>query len=450
MSHAVIVVGLGFGDEGKGTIVDAVCREIGATMVVRYNGGAQAAHRVELEDGRSHVFAQFGAGTFAGAATYLSRFMFVEPFALVHEADFLTAMGIHRPLGLIFLDGEAPIITPYHRALCRLREWARGEARHGSCGVGVGETASDIEKYPHCSLYAKDLSDPDVTRKVLGQIYERKRVEALTLRPFLPDHMGIHNEMGLFETTATGFAHQERIARWIERYQRFADQVTILEDPVDFRAHRNIVFEGAQGVLLDELYGFHPHTTWTNCTLDNALSLLCQSNWRGAVTKIGVTRTYATRHGHGPFPTEDRRLTFAADPHNGDGPFQGPFRVGHLDTVLLRYAKAMCRHELDGLAVTHVDALRTVPHVALATRYGAVQTHLPDVSSMAEAAALTDVLFAAKPHYRAFTGEHRVDKFLSALADEVKLPILIESVGPIAAAKRWTPQWRQALEVVPA
>jgi adenylosuccinate synthase len=88
-----------------------------------------------------------------------------------------------------------------------------------------------------------------------------------------------------------------------------------------------IIFEGAQGVLLDETHGFPPHTTWSNCTYQNAEALLREANWQGDVTRVGVTRCYATRHGAGPLPTEDTWPLFPGE-HNTEGPWQGTFRYG--------------------------------------------------------------------------------------------------------------------------
>ncbi|WP_280342182.1 adenylosuccinate synthetase, partial [Nocardia neocaledoniensis] len=139
----LVVVDLGFGDAGKGATVDWLCApeaDLGVAAVVRFNGGAQAAHNV-VADGRHHTFAQFGAGTFHGVPTLLSRHMLVEPMALAAESERLAALGVRDPLGLLAIDGRALLTTPIHIAANRAREDARGSSRHGSCGRGIGETA---------------------------------------------------------------------------------------------------------------------------------------------------------------------------------------------------------------------------------------------------------------------------------------------------------------------
>jgi len=139
-ARALVVVGLGFGDEGKGTMVDYLVRKHQARAVVRFNGGHQAAHAVVLPDGRSHKFSQFGSGTLAGADTYLSEHVVIEPLAMQREAMHLEDSGVSEPFSLLSINEACWITTPYHRHANRLLEQARGDNRHGSCGLGVGET----------------------------------------------------------------------------------------------------------------------------------------------------------------------------------------------------------------------------------------------------------------------------------------------------------------------
>src|SRR5687768_15135042 len=123
MSQAFIVVGLGFGDEGKGSIVDALVAKTGARLVVRFSGGAQAAHNVIADDGRHHTFAQFGSGTFRPhCPTYLSEFMSFDPMALWAEAYNLQSLGERDCLKRLFICENAPLVTPVHKFLNRLTE----------------------------------------------------------------------------------------------------------------------------------------------------------------------------------------------------------------------------------------------------------------------------------------------------------------------------------------
>jgi adenylosuccinate synthase len=340
----VVVVGLGFGDEGKGAVVDALCADGSVSAVVRFNGGAQAAHNVVV-GGRHHTFSQFGSGTLAGVPTWLSRHVLVEPIALAAESRELAALGVADPLGMVSVDADALLTTPVHVAANRAREDARGRDRHGSCGKGIGETAwyallaergaargdvvegQEVPGTPGPAPTVGDCANPVVLRRkldVLARCYE----------PLIGDGTSVDDLVAL--------------------YRAFADAVRITSGDEAGRLADagRLVFEGAQGVLLDETHGFHPHTTWSTVTPRNARALLAGR----AARVLGVTRTYQTRHGAGPLPTEDAGvLVRFPERHNGYGEYQGGWRAGHLDAVLLRYAVAACGG-VDGLAVTHLDA----------------------------------------------------------------------------------------------
>ena len=125
--RAFAVVDLGFGDAGKGLLTDFLVRRTGASVVVRFNGGAQAGHNVVTSDGRHHTFSQLGAGSFvSGVRTFLSRDVVVHPTALLREAEALREKGVRGALERVAISEHARIVTPYHQALNRLRELARG------------------------------------------------------------------------------------------------------------------------------------------------------------------------------------------------------------------------------------------------------------------------------------------------------------------------------------
>src|SRR5437763_423175 len=160
MRRAIITVGLGFGDEGKGATVDFLAREFEADLVVRYCGGSQAGHNVQLPGGGRHTFSQFGAGTLAAAPapprTYLGPNVIIDPPALAREARHLADLGVRDPARLLTIHPRCLVATPWHRALNRLRELARGDAKHGSCGQGIGEARSYWLQYGADSVFAAD------------------------------------------------------------------------------------------------------------------------------------------------------------------------------------------------------------------------------------------------------------------------------------------------------
>jgi adenylosuccinate synthase len=336
---AYVVVDLGFGDAGKGLLTDWLVRTTEAKLVVRYNGGAQAGHNVVTPEGLHHTFAQFGAGTFVpGVRTFLSRYVVVHPTALMVEAGVLERKGIASPLERITISEHARITTPFHQAANRLREVARGSRRHGSVGVGVGETVADSIAHPQDTVVAADLRSPSVLRKKIARIRERKRAELVGMRG--------HAEWELLEDAAVGDA-------WIEAAVAVAPCVVPDEALAAATEDAAVVFEGAQGVLLDETFGFHPYTTWSDCTTNNARSLIATYLGAPELEQIGVVRTHAVRHGPGPLPTETTDISVRE--HNTEHPWQGRVRYGWFDAVLARHALRVLSGPTT-LAVTHADA----------------------------------------------------------------------------------------------
>lgn len=368
MRDAIIVVGLGFGDEGKGGVVDKVCRPesslgaSGADLVVRYNGGCQAAHNVVTDDGKHHTFAQFGSGTLAGARTHLSRFMLVDPMAFGIEAKRLADNhGIPNPYALVSVERDALVTTPFHRGANRLIEEARGARRHGSCGMGIGLTRQFAQERPDDALYVRDLLDKDTLARKLDIIREAMRAAVAVVDPSWADNATESASYSIHALAWTGMVRELQA-----ELRHFAQALDVVDEkwlPGVLASTRGlVVFEGAQGVLLDERRGFHPHNTWTDTTTANAWKLLADTQTHAHVW--GVTRPFHTRHGAGPFPTEDAKFTaLVADDHNQYGPWQGAFRAGALDMVLLRYALDMC--SVDGLFVTHLDTVEKFPEPEL-------------------------------------------------------------------------------------
>lgn len=351
--RAYIVVDLGFGDSGKGLLTDFLVRHLKSDVVVRYNGGAQAGHNVVASDGRHHTFSQFGSGTFIpGVKTYLSRHVVIHPGALLMEGDILEGMGVQDAFSRLRLSDQALVITPFHQATNRIREIARGADRHGSCGVGVGEAVEDAQLHPENRVLAGDLNSPAVLRRKLQAIREIKREQVIGLCKDLSLGFLLARECKIFED-------EDVIDRWIFTISRIGELGLVVPDSVLerwLRQTETVIFEGAQGVLLDADQGFHPFTTWSRCTAENALDVITEMIPDSRVFKIGVLRSYAVRHGPGPLPTETNLLTSVVSDHNKYNEWQGPVRYGWFDAVLARYALAVTGG-VDSLVLTHLDVL---------------------------------------------------------------------------------------------
>jgi adenylosuccinate synthase len=336
MRHpAYLTVDLGYGDSGKGRIVDELVRTTGAGLVVRHSGGPQCGHNVVLADGRHHCFAQIGSGTFAGAATYYSRFALLEPFALINEARVLQSKLGSDPLKRFFVEEGTPVITPFHWMANRLKERARGTGRHGSCGMGVGELRQDMEdRQPF-------ITAGELQRHCVHSVYDK----LVYIRALKCDQL-----------KATGIDPASLMAESLFSlgyfYERFAGKVQLVKNgTLAQMIDGPIVCENAQGVLIDERFGFAPHCSWTDVTFGGAMRLL--DGLPVDVSRIGILRSYATRHGAGPFPSESAFVNHA-EPHNALGEWQGAFRQGDFDAVTTRYALRSVGG-IDGLALTHLD-----------------------------------------------------------------------------------------------
>lgn len=360
MTKVFMIAGLGFGDEGKGTITEYLTHKEKAHTVIRYNGGSQAAHNVVRPDGTHHTFSQFGSGTFEGAATHLSRFMIVDPTALITEGLSLEGDGISDVFNNLTLEEGALLITPYHKAANRLREFLRSD-KHGSCGIGIGEAVSDSIFYPDISVTADDLHYRRSLEEKLSSIRNLKLEEFSRRDLWKNDPKDVMKAaFRLLTMPVTAVAD-----RWMDA----ASKINLVSDDyfhsVIMEKPGAVVFEGAQGILLDQTWGFHPHTTWSDITFANADKIL-DSHKPEHIEKIGVIRTYHTRHGAGPFPSALRfdKSIELPEVHNGKNDWQGAFRVGYFDMVLFKYALRAIKN-LDHVAVTHMDMLPKLPKMCI-------------------------------------------------------------------------------------
>jgi adenylosuccinate synthase len=406
--RSIITVGLGFGDEGKGATADHLCRRLGADLVVRYSGGSQAGHNVQLPGGGRHTFSQFGAGTLAGVSTYLGRQVILNPPALVKEAEHLRKLGVRDPFATLSLHPKCLVSTYLHRTVNRLRELARGDRRHGSCGHGIGEARSYWLRHGDDAIYARDLQAPEILRDKLELLKQRLLLELQDVADNIP--AGPFCEYDLLGVSADALAESLcEVGRLLRIESEIPDCTTA-------------IFEGAQGVLLDEWYGFHPHTTWSTVTPHHALEMTAQAGAE-EVCVLGLVRPYMTRHGAGPLPTHDDGLTARIDDKgNPWNAWQGDIRAGWLDMVLLRYAALACG-PIDNLAVSCLDHLGGESRVC--TAYEQCDAlPIPAGPNLRHQERLTEMLREARPIV-AETSRAEVLRMLATIA-----PVAIEADGP--------------------
>jgi adenylosuccinate synthase len=390
--NAAVIIGANFGDEGKGLAVDALVARNRNAVVIRFNGGAQAGHTVLSTDGRRHVFSHFGAGSFLGAATFLSRFFVVQPSIFVKEAIELAEIGL-KPA--VYIDPDAQVTTPFDVLINQWVEETRGNARHGSVGVGFGET---IERYEHgYPLAMRDLGDDKHIVEILTHIRD----------VWLPIRLA---KLGMPFTAKRQITAAESTA-----IRRYVEQIHILRHsttpaPIDVvLARDNIVFEGAQGLLLDMDRGLKfPFVRRSNTGLKNVLALANDAGIKH-LNVLYLTRAYLTRHGAGPLPNEVPKLAFAdiSDPTNLPNPWQGTLRFAPLD--------------LDFMHTTIADDLSDAAATDLAVEPGIGVTCLDQIRSSAEVVRSGAKMTISEPW----------------LAKEIAasgLPLILEAHGPRRSA----------------
>jgi len=440
----IAVVGLGAGDEGKGASVDALVRRLGLGLVVRFNGGPQAAHHVVREDGVVHCFAQFGAGTLVpGVRTHLSRFMLVEPLALAREAAALERIGVAAPLRRVTIDGACAVVTPFHRLYGRIQELARGPGRHGSCGLGVGAAYVDAHnpRLPTLRFEAL-LGPPEALRGQLRLIQLMKLDQAEQLAEARP--------AADLAPMLAALQRADLVDELLAAYRAIAGAVTV-DDGSALRSvlrdrPETVIFEGAQGALLDAEQGFWPHVTPSRTGFAQAEALLAEADAPGPL-RLGVLRAYATRHGPGPLVSEsDALLARLPEPHNATGPWQGPMRVGCFDLVAARHALALVEG-VDGLALTCVDRLAGLGELMMCTAYvlptGARMTVLARPQERAAQASHTELLMRCRPELRGSPGwdapglSPPAIEHATGLAAALAVPLLGLAAGPAADTRAW-------------
>lgn len=347
MSDTYFVIGLGYGDEGKGTIVDFLTRETNSKTIVRYNGGPQAAHCV-VRKGITHCFSQFGSGTFVpGTRTCLSKYVLVNPLSLENEQKALEKKGVKDAYQRLNIDLECLVVTPMHKILGQMQELSRGKNRNGSCGMGVGEAVSDSKIWGKMALRISDLLDEEALYYKLDFLWRVKLDQSEQIADQNPFNKEIQEKHSLIK-------QENSIEYLVKEYCNFIENNNInLEKDSHKKIQKPAIYEGAQGVLLDVNYGFWPHVTKTNTTFENANKLANGNN----IKKIGVIRSYSTRHGAGPFVSEDEILSeMIPDINNKTNKWQGEFRIGWLDIPAINYALEVIGG-VDTIAVTNLDRI---------------------------------------------------------------------------------------------
>ena len=351
----VVVVGAQWGDEGKGKITDYLAAE--ADTVVRYQGGNNAGHTVLVGD-KEYRLHLVPSGIVHGKRCVIGNGVVVDPWAFLEERDILGREGL--PVERIAVSDAAHLILPHHQALDAAEEQSRGSARLGTTLRGVGPAYRD--KAARIGLRVGDLLRPDSLRRRLGQV--------------LPEVDRMLAGHGLPPTAADALLVRLEEAA-VRLRPHVVDTVRLINDAID--AGERVLFEGAQGTLLDIDLGTYPFVTSSHPTAGGA----CIGAGVGPSRidrVLGVSKAYTTRVGDGPFPTELQGAL--ADRLRERGREYGtttgrPRRCGWLDTVALRHAVLV--NGLSGICITKLDTLSGLERIRVAVAYDLDGRRLEDL-----------------------------------------------------------------------
>lgn len=353
-----VVIGANFGDEGKGLMTDYFCHQ--ATIrgenciVVFHNGGAQRGHTVDTPEGLHHVFHHFGSGTFAGADTYLAEGFILNPMIFRQEWEELERLG-YKPT--VYANPLCRITTPFDMIINQILEESRSDGRHGSCGMGIFETIKRYEEnygYSASDLLRLSNAGKRESIETLRSTYLPRRLKELKIQPS-KDWEEIINSDGL-------------VNKFLEDLEFMSGVVGIYRDIDALENYQNIVFEGGQGILLDQNNTeYFPHLTPSNTGLKNPREMILRLFPNADVEVCYVTRPYLTRHGAGRLDNECRKEEInpnMEDLTNVPNPHQGTLRYGKMDSKELESRARMdfsTNHPWKpSLSITHTNEVLRV------------------------------------------------------------------------------------------
>jgi adenylosuccinate synthase len=417
MGKNVVVVGTQWGDEGKGKVVDLLTER--AQAVVRFQGGHNAGHTLVI-DGEKTVLHLIPSGILRdGVRCLIGNGVVVAPGALVEEIDMLEARGI--PVAeRLRISASAPLILPVHVALDQARERARGNDAIGTTGRGIGPAYED--KVSRRGLRVGELLDAEAFAERLRGLLEYHN--------FALEHYFKADPVDFQATLDEALAHGERLRPMIE------DTTELLYAELD--AGHNLLFEGAQGMMLDIDHGTYPFVTSSNTTSGGAA---CGTGIgpRALDYVLGIVKAYATRVGGGPFPTElfdDVGKHLAEVGHEFGATTGRARRCGWLDMVALR--RAVRVNSVSGLCMTKLDVLDGLETVKVCTAYrvgGEETTALP---AGAEALASCEPVYEELPGWSGSTAgitsfeqlPEAARSYLKRIEELAGVPVDIISTGP--------------------
>src|SRR6201991_5091370 len=428
----IVIVGAQWGDEGKGKVTDMLAER--ADAIVRFQGGNNAGHTIVREGTTWKLHLMPSGILHPGKLCVIGNGVVIDPKVLTDELDELRRRGVDT--SALRISANAHLIMPYHMLLDHAGETKLGKLEIGTTRRGIGPCYAD--KAARLGIRVQDLLDEKILKKKIVAAMEPKR---LSLRPYEKDPA-----LDLRTMTEDYLVYGHRLAQYV------ADTAKLTWDVLD--SGSNVLFEGAQGTLLDIDHGTYPFVTSSNPVSASA----CTGTGVGPkdIDEVwGVAKAYATRVGSGPFPTElDDDLGTTLREAGGEyGTTTGRARrVGWVDLVALRYAARI--NSLTHLAVTKLDVLTGLGDLNVCTRYrGAEEAtfdHYPyHQTVMHQASGEYERLAGGDEDITGCREEHELPQaardYLAYISETVGGPIALSGVGPGREQVSWTEAGRESL-----
>lgn len=407
----VVVVGSQWGDEGKGKITDYLAQQ--ADLVVRYSGGNNAGHSI-VANGKRFALRLIPSGIFTTGNVVMGNGMVINPKAFLEEVEYLNKAGIKTDG--IHISDRAHIILPYHIEIDHLEEQLRGEAAIGTTGRGIGPAY--VDKYDRCGIRMGEFINEELFNKRVHQVVAYKK-------KMYPDLKA--DADAIFEEYKE---YAKRIAPLVCDTGEYLDEA--------FRAGKKVLFEGAQGAMLDIDYGTYPFVTSSNPGANGA----CSGASIGPLyidDVVGVVKSYTTRVGAGGFPTELKNELgdYIRDAGHEYGTVtKRPRRVGWFDAVVVNQARRMS--SLTGISLMLLDVLTGIDTLKICTAYKLNGKVIHTVPSTVEETALCEPVYEEMPgwkeditHVKSFDElPVNAQKYIRRIEELVHCPVIMFSVGP--------------------